>query len=406
MWVKGKKLIANPSTYFSDEANEMKASAIRELLKVVKSGDVLSMAGGMPNPKSFPIDMINELAETVLKERGADALQYGTTAGYQELRKAITNRMEEKFNINTTPDNMLITAGSQQGLHLISRVFINPGDKIILGAPTYLAALTAFKPSHPDFVPIPLDNNGMKINKLKTKLEEMEEPPKFLYTVPTFQNPRGVTMSKERRKQLLELASEYNFLIVEDGPYNELRYEGKDIDPIKSMDNQERVLFLGTFSKILAPGFRIGWMIGHEDFIRKIEIAKQSVDLCTNVFSQHIACEYMKTGKMEDQIQKIKKLYNRKRKIALDALEKHMPEEVEWTEPEGGMFLWAKVPKGINTHEIFEDARKNGIAYVPGKHFYAKNPKPNTMRINYTFLSDEKIPEGIRRIAKTIRENM
>lgn len=399
-------MISKPDSYFSEEAKEMKASAIRELLKVVKSGDILSMAGGMPNPKSFPIKMIKDISHEILEERRSEVLQYGTTKGYSELRTVLSQRLKEQFNVEIDPANLLITAGSQQGLYLISRVFIDPGDPVIVGAPTYLAALTAFKQFDPAFHTVPLDENGMDMEKLERKLERLEKSPKLLYTVPTFQNPAGVTMPMERRAKLLDLASEYNFLVVEDGPYNELRYEGEPIDPIISKDKEGRVLFLGTFSKVLAPGFRIGWIAANGDFIRKIEIAKQSVDLCTNTLSQHIACEYMKTSRMGEQIKKIKKLYKRKREIALEALEKYMPEGIEWTKPKGGMFIWLTAPQGIDTEETFEEARKNKVAYVPGPPFFAKNPERNTLRLNYTYLEDEKIAEGVKRIAKTLKKYM
>lgn len=399
-------MISKAESYFSDAAKEMKASAIRELLKVIKSGEIMSMAGGMPNPKSFPIDMIKNITHHILDERGTEALQYGTTSGYIRLREALAERLKGKFNIDASPENIIITAGSQQGLFLIGRVFINRRDPIILGAPTYLAALTAFKQFNPTFVDVPLDEQGMDIQKLELTLEDMGEPPKLLYTVPTFQNPTGVTLSLERRTRLLELASKYGFLIVEDGPYNELRYKGEDIDPLKSMDTNGRVLFLGTFSKVLAPGFRLGWIVANKEFIRKIEIAKQSVDLCTNVFSQHIACEYIESSRMDEQVEKIRGLYKKKRNIALEALETYMPEGVKWTTPQGGMFLWVTVPAYIDTKAIFEDARKNKVAYVPGESFYPNKPEKNTMRINYTYLDDEEIPKGIKRIAETTKKHL
>lgn len=396
---------ASSKSYFSVEASKMQASTIRELLKVVKSGDILSMAGGMPSPESFPTNIISNITQRILENNGADALQYGTTKGYMDLRKELSKRLKQKLNVNIAPENLIITAGSQQALYLIGRVFIDEGDFLITGAPTYLAALTAFKQFEPSFKDIPLDANGMKIENLELTLENMDKQPKLLYTVPTFQNPRGVTMSRERREQLLELASEYDFILVEDSPYHELRYEGEPMDPIITMDEEERVLFLGTFSKILAPGMRIGWIGSNDDeFIRKLEIAKQSVDLCTNTLSQHIACEYLKSGKIDEQVEVIRELYNRKRKIALQALEKYMPEEVKWTEPEGGMFLWVTVPEGIDTEKMFEKAKENKVAYVPGKPFYAREPERNTMRVNYTYLSDDNVELGIQRIAKTLKE--
>lgn len=391
--------------YFSDTANELEASEIREILSVVKSGDIISMAGGMPNPKSFPVDMIDELTSKALNERGTEMLQYGTTMGYEGLREQISERMKNKYNVDLGTEQIMITAGSQQGLFLLGRAFVNEGEDVAVGAPTYLAALTAFKNFKPNYVNIPLDEDGMDVDGLEKKLENGMDP-KFVYVIPTFQNPTGVTMNEERREKLVSLAEEHDFLIMEDGPYNELRYEGDDVDPIISYDNAGRTIFLGTFSKIFAPGFRLGWVAGDEGFIRKMEIIKQSLDLCTNVVSQYIAYEYMKTGKIDEQIEKIKDLYKPKQKVLIDSLEEYMPSGIEWTVPKGGMFSWVTLPEGLDTEEMFDEAIDNDVAYVPGHAFYANNPKKNTMRLNYTYVEDEQIEEGVKRIAKTIKDNM
>lgn len=391
--------------YFSDTANELEASEIREILSVVKSGDIISMAGGMPNPKSFPVDMIDELTSKALDEKGTEMLQYGTTMGYEGLREQISERMKNKYNVDLGTEQIMITAGSQQGLFLLGRAFVNEGEDVAVGAPTYLAALTAFKNFKPNYVNIPLDENGMDVDALEKKLENGMDP-KFVYVIPTFQNPTGVTMNEERREKLVNLAEEHDFLIMEDGPYNELRYEGDDVDPIISYDNSGRTIFLGTFSKIFAPGFRLGWVAGDEGFIRKMEIIKQSLDLCTNVVSQYIAYEYMKTGKIDEQIEKIKDLYKPKQKVLIDSLEEYMPSGIEWTVPKGGMFSWVTLPEEFDTEEMFDEAIDNDVAYVPGHAFYANNPKKNTMRLNYTYVEDEQIEEGVKRIAKTIKDNM
>ncbi len=391
--------------YFSDTANELEASEIREILSVVKSGDIISMAGGMPNPESFPVDMIDELTSKALDEKGTEMLQYGTTMGYEGLREQISERMKNKYNVDLGTEQIMITAGSQQGLFLLGRAFVNEGEDVAVGAPTYLAALTAFKNFKPNYVNIPLDENGMDVDALEKKLENGMDP-KFVYVIPTFQNPTGVTMNEERREKLVNLAEEHDFLIMEDGPYNELRYEGDDVDPIISYDNSGRTIFLGTFSKIFAPGFRLGWVAGDEGFIRKMEIIKQSLDLCTNVVSQYIAYEYMKTGKIDEQIEKIKDLYKPKQKVLIDSLEEYMPSGIEWTVPKGGMFSWVTLPEEFDTEEMFDEAVDNNVAYVPGHAFYANNPKKNTMRLNYTYVEDEQIEEGVKRIAKTIKDNM
>ena len=391
--------------YFSDTANELEASEIREILSVVKSGDIISMAGGMPKPKSFPVDMIDELTSKALNEKGTEMLQYGTTMGYEGLREQISERMKNKYNVDLGTEQIMVTAGSQQGLFLLGRAFVNEGEDVAVGAPTYLAALTAFKNFKPNYVNIPLDENGMDVDALEKKLENGMDP-KFVYVIPTFQNPTGVTMNEERREKLVNLAEEHDFLIMEDGPYNELRYKGDDVDPIISYDNSGRTIFLGTFSKIFAPGFRLGWVAGDEGFIRKMEIIKQSLDLCTNVVSQYIAYEYMKTGKIDEQIEKIKDLYKPKQKVLIDSLEEYMPSGIEWTVPKGGMFSWVTLPEKFDTEEMFDEAIDNDVAYVPGHAFYANNPQKNTMRLNYTYVEDEQIEEGVKRIAKTIKDNM
>ena len=391
--------------YFSDTANELEASEIREILSVVKSGDIISMAGGMPNPKSFPVDMIDELTSKALNEKGTEMLQYGTTMGYEGLREQISERMKNQYNVDLGTEQIMVTAGSQQGLFLLGRAFVNEGEDVAVGAPTYLAALTAFKNFKPNYVNIPLDENGMDVDALEKKLENGMDP-KFVYVIPTFQNPTGVTMNEERREKLVNLAEEHDFLIMEDGPYNELRYKGDDVDPIISYDNSGRTIFLGTFSKIFAPGFRLGWVAGDEGFIRKMEIIKQSLDLCTNVVSQYIAYEYMKTGKIDEQIEKIKDLYKPKQKVLIDSLEEYMPSGIEWTVPKGGMFSWVTLPEKFDTEEMFDEAIDNDVAYVPGHAFYANNPQKNTMRLNYTYVEDEQIEEGVKRIAKTIKDNM
>ncbi|AIF69375.1 aminotransferase [Palaeococcus pacificus DY20341] len=407
-----KKLEAvtlNYEAYFSEKALGMKASEIRELLKLVESSEIISLAGGLPNPETFPKDLITKLAQKAIEEHGNAALQYGTTKGYTPLRLEIAEMLRKRYGIPISKVDIMITAGSQQGLDLIGRVFINPGDIIVVEAPTYLAALQSFRYYDPQFIQIPLDDEGMRIDLLEEKLKELKaqgKKVKLVYTIPTFQNPGGVTMSKERRKRLLELASEYDFLIIEDGPYNELRYRGEEIPPIKYWDEEGRVIYLGTFSKIFAPGFRVAWIAAEPHFIRKLEIAKQGIDLCTNVFGQVIAAEYLKGGYLDKHIEKIRAFYKPKLEIMLDALEKYMPEGVKWTKPDGGMFVWVTVPEGIDTKEMFEKAVAKGVAYVPGEAFFADRGVKNTMRLNFTYVEDEKIVEGIKRLAEALKEAM
>ncbi|AJC72267.1 MAG: PLP-dependent aminotransferase family protein [Thermococcus sp.] len=399
----------NFESFFSEKALQMKASEIRELLKLVETSDVISLAGGLPAPETFPVDIIKKIAEEVLTEHADKALQYGTTKGFTPLRLALARWMEKRYDIPMSKVEVMMVAGSQQALDLIGRVFINPGDVVIVEGPTYLAALNAFKYYEPEFVSIPMDHDGMRMDILEEKLEELKRAGKrvkFVYTVSTFQNPMGVTMSLERRKHLIELAKEYDFLIVEDNPYSELRYSGKPVPPIKHFDDEGRVLYLGTFSKILAPGFRLGWIAAHPHFIRKIEIAKQAVDLCANTLGQVIAWKYVEGGYLDEHIPKIIEFYRPRRDAMLEALEEYMPEGVEWTKPDGGMFIWVTLPEGIDTKLMMEKAVAKGVAYVPGEAFFAHRDVKNTMRLNFTYVPEEKIREGVRRLAETIKEEL
>ncbi|ASJ15530.1 aminotransferase-like domain-containing protein [Thermococcus radiotolerans] len=396
-------------TYFSDKAQGMKASEIRELLKLVEAGDVISLAGGLPAPETFPVETIKEIAAEILTHHADKALQYGTTKGFTPLRLALADWMEKRYGIPTSKVEIMMVAGSQQALDLIGRVFINPGDIVVVEGPTYLAALNAFKYYDPEFLSIPMDDNGMMVDLLEEKLRKLNaegKKVKFVYTVSTFQNPMGVTMSLDRRKRLIELAREYDFLIVEDSPYSELRYSGEPIPPIKHFDDEGRVMYLGTFSKILSPGMRLGWIAAHPHFIRKIEIAKQAVDLCANTLSQVIAWKYVADGHLDEHIPKIIEFYKPRRDAMLEALEEYMPEGVKWTKPDGGMFIWVTLPEGIDTKVMAEKAISRGVAYVPGEAFFAHREVKNAMRLNFTYVPEEKIRDGVKRLAEVIEEEM
>ncbi|WP_083830168.1 aminotransferase-like domain-containing protein [Thermococcus zilligii] len=407
-----RKLAAGPvdfDSFFSQKALRMKASEVRELLKLVETSDVISLAGGLPAPETFPVETIKKITAEILEEHADKALQYGTTKGFTPLRLALARWMEKRYGIPMSKVEILTVAGSQQALDLIGRVTINPGDVIVVEAPTYLAAIQAFEYYDPEFVSIPMDDEGMRIDLLEEKLEELKRQGKrvkMVYTVSTFQNPAGVTMSLERRKRLVELAEEYNFLIVEDGPYSELRYSGEPIPPIKHFDENGRVIYLGTFSKILAPGLRIGWVAAHPHLIRKMEIAKQSIDLCTNTLGQTIAWKYVEDGHLDEHIPRIVEFYKPRRDAMLEALEEYMPEGVTWTKPEGGMFVWVTLPEGIDTKFMLEKAVSKGVAYVPGEAFFVHRDKKNTMRLNFTYVPEEKIREGVKRLAETVKEEL
>lgn len=393
---------------FSRRAKAMKASEIRELLKLVTASDVISFAGGLPNPDSFPVDEMEGICRATLEKYGKRAMQYGTTEGVKEFREAIAGRINKRYGLNLTEDNIVVTGGSQQGLDILGKIFIDPNDPIIVEMPSYLGALSAFKTYDPDFIGIPLDNNGMDVNMLEERLVDLEKRtslPKFVYVVPTFQNPTGVTLSEKRRKKLLDLAHEYAFIIIEDSPYDELRYSGDDISSLFAMD-PERVLSLGTFSKIFAPGIRLAWIAGHEDLIRKIVVAKQSTDLCTASFNQYVLTEYINQGLLDPHIEEIRVLYSRKRDVMLDALEEYMPDGVEWTRPDGGMFLWVTGPSFIDTSEMFSKAIQRRVAYVVGSAFFHDGSGRNSMRLNFSYPTDERIVEGVRRLAEVFKESI
>jgi 2-aminoadipate transaminase len=392
---------------YADRTEFMKASEIRELLKLTEDPSIISFGGGMPSPKAFPINIVKKIVKKVLEEHGPQALQYGPTEGITPLRQELIKRMEKTRSIKCNLDQIIITTGSQQVLDLTSKILINTGDYIVVESPTYVGALTAFNSYQPNYISIKMDKNGMKTDDLEEKIKENKDKPiKFIYVIPTFQNPTGVSLSLERRKHLLEIAETYDIPILEDEAYSELAYSGEPIPPIKSMDKNGKVIYTHTLSKVLSPGFRLGWVVGNEEFIRKFAISKQGADLCTNMLVQFIAEEYIETGFIDKQIPKIRRMYKRKRNIMLEALEKHFPEGSTWTKPKGGMFIWVTLPEKIDTKEMFLDAIKVKVAYVNGSAFCVDGSGKNCMRLNFSNTDDDKIEEGIKRLAKIIKERL
>ena len=396
--------------HFSARANKLKASDVRELLKLLQNPDMISFAGGLPNPQTFPTEMIRGIANDILGAAdAAKALQYGITEGYLPLREALADRMRKKgMDIDT--DNVITVSGSQQVIDLMGKVFIDPNDPMIVSAPTYLTALTGFAVYDARFETVPIDHDNMRMDLFEEKLAELSkagEHPKIVYVLPNFQNPAGVTMPEKNRRRLVDLAHEHDLIILEDDPYGELRYKGEDIRPIKSFDDEGRVVYMSTFSKILAPGFRVGWAVGHTDILRKLIIAKQSSDVCTNVLGQVISCEYVTRGHADPQIAEIRKIYGRKLDLMLKGMSEFMPDSVRWLTPEGGMFLWTTLPEGVSSVELLEKAVKKKVAFVSGKAFY---PDPadgfSTLRLNFTYPSDEMITEGLRRLGSVLDEEL
>ncbi len=385
---------------FCDRCKMMSSSIIREILKFAQMPDVISFAGGLPAPELFPIREFEEACAHVLKTDGQTALQYSMTEGYGPLKEALAERMG-KYGVTTGPSNILLTNGSQQALDLLGRVFIGPGDVIVTGKPTYLGALQAWKVYRPRIVGIPVDDEGMQMDALEAALKT--ENPKFIYILPNFHNPMGVTLTLERRKRLVELAAKYGTPLIEDDPYGELRFEGEDLPPIVVL-HRENVIYLSTFSKILAPGIRLGWVVAPENIVRKLVLAKQGTDLHTSTLIQMITHDIVKRGILKAHTKEIKRVYGERRHLMTTSMEKHFPEGVTWTKPEGGLFMWVRTPEHINCMELLETAVENKVAFVPGTVFYPDETGLNTLRLNFSNAQPDKIVEGIERLGKVLRE--
>ncbi len=401
-------MITDLEQIFSTSAKNMKRSAIRELLKLTQKPNIISFAGGLPAPESFPIEQLKEITAEVLEKDGTQALQYGATEGDNKLRQILVDRYR-KQGLDIKLENLIITTSSQQGLDLLPKIFINPGDKIICGLPSYLGALQAFNNYGAQMVGIKLDDKGMRSDLLEQKLEEMKkngEKPKFIYIIPDFQNPAGITMPKSRREEIIKIAHKYDVLIIEDSPYREVRFEGEHQPTMFQLDNTGHVILLGTFSKIFVPGFRVGWVIGNEAIIDKLVMAKQATDLCTPPFVQKISALYLEKGYFDQNLKGIIDSYRVKRDAMLNAFRKYMPEGVSWTEPEGGLFLFLTLPEYMDAEELFKIAIEENVAFVLGNVFHCDGSGRNTMRLNFSYLSKEKNDEGVQRLANAIKKLM
>lgn len=398
------------SKNYSVTARRMKKSVIRELLKLTNKPDIISFAGGLPDPTCFPVEEIKEITRYVLEKRGASALQYGSTEGDPELIEELIKIAGEQGE-KVSPENIVVTVASQQGLDLVSKVFIDPSDPIIVELPSYVGGLQAFVCYGAHMYGVPIDNNGILIDELEKTLKRLrdeEEHYKFLYLVPDFQNPAGVTLSAERRNKIIEFSKEYKVFIIEDSPYRQIRFEGEEPPSLYSLDKYSNVIALHTFSKIFVPGFRVGWVKARKEIISKLVIAKQSVDLCTPSFTQAIAAEFCKRGLLKTHIEKVKKVYKKKKDTMLHALGEYMPEAegLSWTRPEGGLFLWVKLPEYINADDMFYEAVEEKVAYVVGSAFHCNNKGKNTFRLNFSYPTEEQIVEGIKRLGRCIEKRL
>jgi len=385
---------------FADRMATAHKSFIREILKVTADPKVISFAGGLPNPELFPVKDLADATAKVLAEDGDEALQYSTTEGYLPLRQYIAERYSKKKGLEVEPDEILITNGSQQGLDLIAKVFLNAGDRIVIERPGYLGAIQAFSLFEPRFIPIPLQEDGIDICLLKNALDLNEV--KLFHTVVNFQNPSGTTYSKQKRLELADIFEDRDTILVEDDPYGELRFAAEPLPSIRS-HRKENVILLGSFSKIVAPGLRLGWICAPEDVIEKIVIAKQASDLHSNYLSQRIVHRYLGDRDIDEHIVKIREAYKSQRDIMISSMEEHFPKEVEFTRPDGGMFLWVTLPEGVSALRLFDLAGGEDVAFVPGSAFYVDEGGSNTLRLNFSNSNADEIKEGIRRLAKVIR---
>lgn len=382
---------------------EMKASEIREILKVTERPEVISFAGGLPAPELFPIDEIKEVNRIVLENDGQKALQYTTTEGFAPLRKWIAARMNNRLGTSFASDNVLITHGSQQALDLSGKVFLDEGDILFCESPTYLAAISAFRAYGCRFIEIPTDDSGMIISELEKQLRRYPEA-KLIYAIPDFQNPTGRTWSLDRRRQLAEVSAQYGIAVVEDNPYGELRFEGEFLPSVKSFDRLGNVLCTGTFSKIFCPGYRIGWIAGDQEIIKKYVLVKQGVDLQCNTVAQMEIAKFLELYDIDKHIEKIRETYKRRRDVAVDTMRKMFPAGVSFTRPEGGLFSWVELPDHINARDVLEICLKKNVAFVPGGSFFPNGGRENTFRINFSNMPEDRIVEGLTQIGAVLHD--
>lgn len=386
---------------FSERAMGLKASEIRELLKLAEMPEIISFAGGLPAPELFPVKEMEEVSQSVLEKAGRLALQYSSTEGFAPLREIIAKERMTPAGVNVTADDIAITSGSQQGLEFSARIFVNEGDTVICESPSYLGAINAFKAYQPNFVEIPMDDNGMIIEELEKALKANPNT-KMIYTIPDFQNPTGRTMSDDRRKRVAELAAEYKVPVIEDNPYGDLIFEGKRHPSIKSFDKEGWVVYLGTYSKTFCPGLRIGWICAAPQILEKYIVVKQGADLQCSSFDQRLTAAFMEAHDLNEHIEKIKVVYKNRRDLMIDSIKNYFPEGVKYTFPTGGLFTWIELKEGLDAAEVLKEALKENVAYVPGGSFFPNGGRPNFFRMNYSCMDEKKIVEGMKRLGKVL----
>ena len=392
---------------FAERTTVMKSSAMRDLMALTEREDVISLAGGMPDTSTFPPDSYASLMRTVAADSCARALQYGPTEGLMLVKRCITQVMLAE-GMDVDPDEVLVTTGGQQVIDLVCKTLLDPGDVVVTEAPTYPGAVPTFCAYQADVVQVTMDRDGMRIDELESTLAELDRSgrrPKFIYTVPNFHNPAGVTMSLERRRELVRIAGERELLVLEDNPYGLLRYEGDQLPTLYSLDD-EFVIYASTFSKILSPGVRLGWTVAPAPVLAKMKIGKQASDLCSSSISQYFVSAYFDSGPWEDYVRSLIEIYRRRRDVMLDALAEHFPRETRWTHPQGGLFIWATLPDYIDTTDLLARALQEHVAFVPGRAAYVDGRGGSAMRLNFSGVDEDEIREGIRRIGEVVREQV
>ena len=390
---------------FAQRMGNLEGSAIRELLKLTARPEVISFAGGMPAPELFPVEEMKKVSVAVLEEQGQAALQYATTEGYLPLRQKIADRMNKKLKTDVNPDDILITSGSQQGLDFAGKIFIDKDDVILCESPSYMGALNAMKAYEPKFIEIDTDNDGMIMEDLERVLASNSKV-KMIYVIPDFQNPSGRTWPLERRLKFMEIINKYEIPVVEDNPYGELRFEGESLPSLKSLDTKGLVIFLGTFSKIFCPGYRLGWTCADSQILQKFNICKQGSDLQSSTINQMEANKFMDMYDLDKHVEKIKECYVKRRDVMLQTMKEEFPDCVEFTHPEGGLFTWVTLPQNIDAGEMAKKCLEKNVAYVPGESFYPNGGIYNTCRLNYSNMPEEKIKEGIKRMGEVLRQEL
>jgi 2-aminoadipate transaminase len=395
--------------FYAKRTGEMRSSVMRDLMAITARPDIVTLAGGLPNTESFPAKTLAKITHDVAMEDTAAALQYGPTEGFQETKENIARVMEAEGTLVDTED-ILITTGGQQGIDLVTRTLVDPGDVIIAEAPTYPGAIPSFCSFQADVVQVPLDDDGIRTDLLREALDKLDSEgriPKFIYLIPNFHNPAGVSISKHRRLELVEIARERKLIILEDNPYGQLRFEGEALPTLYSLDEEHNVIYLSTFSKIISPGIRLGWLVAPAPLLQKFNLGKQAADLCPSTLAQKIVNRYFQEFRWQDYVERTTEIYHERRDAMLSALEEYFPEEASWTVPHGGFYIWATLPDYLDTEDLLALAiEQEKVAFVPGAGSYLNGSGSNKMRLAYCAVPEEKIDDGVKRLAKVIKEQM